>query len=201
MSNFYSTLFSNPTSAVAQDAKADKSEKCYLVTCRDADGVFLRLMNTIKKVAGVGHSFAVVVDSNSKDKETFFIDGDGSDRINSIVTFPGNSDLVGILLSNFNTIRWICSGALPNEDDPDKVVDDPIEALKTIRTSCDTLLDGHKYDFGSPTKDILKQIISICENKEVKPNENSDDIVERIKSYCEHELERKESAMKPEPSK
>jgi len=143
----------------------------------------------------------VVVDPGAKDKKTVFIDGDGSDRINSIVTFPGNSDLVGILLSNFNTLRWICSGAIPNEDNPDKVVDDPIEALKTIRTSCDALLDGHKYDFGSPTKEILKQIISFCENKEVKPNENSEDIVERIKSYCEHQLERKESAMKPEPSK
>lgn len=43
------------------------------------------LLNYIKKLTGIGHSFHVVVDPNNPTHEKdFFIDGDGSDRIKNV---------------------------------------------------------------------------------------------------------------------
>lgn len=185
----------NPPVAVAKDEKTHTDRRTYLVSCRDGEGSLLRLISTIKKLANPGHSFSVVVDPNSKDSETVFIDGDGSDHIGSVVNFPSDSDFIGVLLSNVNTIRWICNGAIPDEDDPDRETDDPVETLKVIRTSCDTLLDGAEYDFGRPARDTLKKIVEFCDNATNVPDEKQEDIIKHIKSYCLNELKRKELAV------
>lgn len=185
----------NPPVAIAKDEKTRTDRRCYLVSCRDGEGSLLRLINAIKKLANPGHSFSVVVDPDSKDSETVFIDGDGSDRINSVVNFPSDSDFIGVLLSNVNTIRWICNGAIPDEDDPNRETDDPVETLKVVRTSCDTLLDGAEYDFGRPARDTLRKIVEFCDNATNVPAENPKDIIEHIKSYCLNELRCKELAV------
>jgi len=43
----------------------------------------LEMLEYIKKVAGRGHSFLVVIDPGSEEKE-FYVDGDGSSHINEI---------------------------------------------------------------------------------------------------------------------
>lgn len=195
MSNFYESIFTKPTSSVALDEKTSTDRRCYLVSCRDGEGSLLLLINAIRKLANRGHSFNVVVDPDSKDSETVFIDGDGSDHIGSVANLPANSDFIGVLLSNVNTIRWICNGAIPSEEDPDRETDDPIETLKVIRTSCDTLLDGSEYDFGRPARDTLRQIVAFCDNADNVPDEKLKDIIKHIKSYCLNELKRKELAV------
>lgn len=185
----------NLPAAIAKDEKTSTDRRCYLVSCRDGESSLLRLISTIKKLADPGHSFNVVVDPDSKDSETVFIDGDGSDRINSVVNFPSDSDFIGVLLSNINTIRWICNGAIPDEDDPNRETDDPVETLKVVRTSCDTLLDGAEYDFGRPARDTLRKIVEFCDNATTVPDERQEDVIKHIKSYCLDELRRKELAV------
>lgn len=48
------------------------------VVVRDPDDQLVKLIEYIKRNAGPGHSFEVIVDPNdSENKKSFFIDGDG----------------------------------------------------------------------------------------------------------------------------
>ena len=51
----------------------------------DSEGELQKLIDHIKKIANMGHSFEVVVDPNNKDyTEKFYIDGDGSFYIKDV---------------------------------------------------------------------------------------------------------------------
>ena len=83
--NFYSYL-KGGNEAVAMD-KMPKQRKgeCYTVFCRDTEGTLRELIEAIGKHGNGGHSYEIVLDPDCKEKESFFWDGDGSDRINQII--------------------------------------------------------------------------------------------------------------------
>lgn len=54
------------------------------IIARDEDNSLVRLIDYLR-IANIGHSFSVVVDPDVSDyKKTFYLDGDGSFRIESI---------------------------------------------------------------------------------------------------------------------
>ena len=85
--NFFSYLFDQNKSAldkVAED-KAPKQKSMtggYFVFFNDSEGTLKRLIEAIGKHGNGGHSYEIVIDPDyEKEKESFFWDGDGSDRI------------------------------------------------------------------------------------------------------------------------
>ena len=50
----------------------------------DSESSFVRMLSHIKRVAGGGHSFEVVVDPGEDDEKSFGVDGDGNQHIRSI---------------------------------------------------------------------------------------------------------------------
>jgi len=63
-------------------------KKKIVIVCRDEDDSLEKLLVYIKKTAGIGHSFVVHVDPEDHFSRRFSIDGDGADRIYSIVCSP-----------------------------------------------------------------------------------------------------------------
>jgi hypothetical protein len=72
--------------SVIKEAYDDTIE--FNMTVRDPDGQLEKLLTAIKEVAGVGHSFTVVVDPDASEEDggnqKFFIDGDGAFSIKTI---------------------------------------------------------------------------------------------------------------------
>lgn len=64
----------------------DEYEKHIILTVTDRDDNLLNLLNHIKSVANMGHSFTIVADPGSEGEEKFYIDGDGMDHIHDITT-------------------------------------------------------------------------------------------------------------------
>ena len=62
----------------------NKGDKQIVIECRDPDGRIKNLLDYIKSTANIGHSFPVIVASESDHKKEFYIDGDGPDYIYSI---------------------------------------------------------------------------------------------------------------------
>lgn len=66
----------------------------------DPDNEFSRLIEHIKTITSPGHSFDVIVDPDSSEKQTFFMDGDGSFHIKSIKEETmGTETLLGTIKS------------------------------------------------------------------------------------------------------
>lgn len=65
--------------------KAKSKYKKITIVARDQGNVLEKLLQHIKKIGNIGHSFSIIVDPNNKDTklETGW-DGDGSDRIRDI---------------------------------------------------------------------------------------------------------------------
>jgi hypothetical protein len=55
-----------------------------IIKCCDLDHKLLKLINYIKEIGNVGHSFDIVVDPKNDTKKTFGWDGDGWDKIKSV---------------------------------------------------------------------------------------------------------------------
>lgn len=185
--NFYESL--NRKESIAEDAAPDNGKTRYVIDCRDNDKNILNLIRMIKKNGNGGHSFSIVVDpdSNGKSDMTIFWDGDGSDRINSIVEVAKGDDLVGLLMANINTIRAIARGAIPDPDFPNSKPDNPIAALKTISDSCDTLLDGNIRDRLDTAKEVCELILKNCEPSPSESTNWTDrNTIDHIKEICKH---------------
>lgn len=60
--------------------------KKIVIECLDYDNNLERLINYIKEIGNVGHSFNIIVDPNSSDEKHFGWDGDGTDYIKKIET-------------------------------------------------------------------------------------------------------------------
>jgi hypothetical protein len=77
--------------------KADKKDllnenkfskvKEIIIKARDGDLHLIKLLNHIKHLCAIGHSFEILVDpkGDKESKNTFYMDGDGSDKIESIM--------------------------------------------------------------------------------------------------------------------
>lgn len=200
--NYYDSLYGKPTSAVVMDKKSSSStgEKVYVITCHDADGSLLELLQAVRDFGNCGHSFEIVVDPDAGNKKkSIFWDGDGSDRIDSITSTSAELDLRKVLLANINTIKWIVRGAIPDKNYPDDKPDDPIEALKKIGCTCDTLLDGNGIDFGYGVKEMLDSLIKNandyiknCDNppsEKWTPKEDFEHLLWCLKHYYERMVE------------
>lgn len=87
-------------------AEVDSSEKVVTLVINDAEDQIIDLIKCIQSIANAGHSFNVVVDPDNEDyKNEFYIDGDGSDKINEIKT----SDSVTESKNPFKD-KHICDG-------------------------------------------------------------------------------------------
>lgn len=58
--------------------------KQYTLICSDPDHVIYNLLDEISKQTRIGHSFDVVIDPDTSNTITAFVDGDGCDKIHSI---------------------------------------------------------------------------------------------------------------------
>ena len=213
--NYYDSLYGQQKTAVAMDKKSPSQtgEKIYVITCNDANGKFLKLLQAVKDIGNCGHSFDIVVDPDTETKTTIFWDGDGSDRISSITSNNAELDFRKVLLANINTMKWIANPAIPDLDDPEKKLDDPIEALKKIEYTCDALLDGNSIDFGCGVKDMLdffiektNEYIKACDavpktwNQNWTPKEGFEHMLWCLKHYYERMVKSQEVEM-PEEDK
>lgn len=95
MSSFYDYMFSVNQKSPSEKAVEDKAPKekslvgGYFVFCNDRDGTLKSLIEAIGKHGNGGHTYDIVLDPDYKDEtETFCWDGDGSDRIDSIIAIP-----------------------------------------------------------------------------------------------------------------
>lgn len=208
--NYYDSLYGQQKTAVAMDKKSPSQtgEKIYVITCHDADGQLLKLLQAVRDTGNCGHSFDIVVDPDAEKKTTIFWDGDGSDRISSITSNNAELDLRKVLLANINTMRYIARPAIPDPDEPDKKLDDPIEALKKIEYTCDALLDGNSIDFGNGVKEMLdcfinnaKDYIKACDavpkewDQNWTPKEGFEHLLWCFKHYYERMVKSQEVEM------
>lgn len=188
MSSFYEYMFSENqknTEAGSEKAVADRDEyhtkKYYTICCRDGDKQLLDLINYIAKNGNGGHSFDIVVDPGDKEREKhFFWDGDGSDRIISVVASKTGDDkeLTGILLETLRRIEsfaWIEG----NEETVDK--QKLINALTDIQDLVRPLLEGAEVE--DPIKDALREVKFILMN-----DDSTDEKLDAIKFIAEEAL-------------
>jgi len=63
--------------------KGTEFDKITILT-RDRDGNLFNLLNCIKSLGNIGHSFNIIVDPKAENEKSFSWDGDGSDFIKSI---------------------------------------------------------------------------------------------------------------------
>lgn len=138
-----------------QDSRP-RGKYVYVVSCNDRDGTLFRLLKAIGRHGNCGHSYDIVLDPDSQGKgETFFWDGDGSDRIENVAKLEEGDDLAAMLLANLHQIKWMCDDAIPankkglkdsmEEPEAKKPVD-PIATLKEIQTRCEAATDGYVRD-------------------------------------------------------
>lgn len=63
----------------------ESSQKELHLTISDSEGSIQDLIETIKDYTQMGHTFEVVIDPGDSDYErSFYIDGDGSDKIRDV---------------------------------------------------------------------------------------------------------------------
>ena len=180
-----------------------KKGECYTIFCKDIDGVLPRLINSIAKHGNGGHSFEIVVDKGSKDEESFFWDGDGSDRIDSIINSPdrGTDSLIGVLLKTLRSINIQARDALRTEPDLVKElrgeVDDKIDmktVLENIVHDSNLVVSGSKWKDSERAMHISK-LEAIKRNVESveSGNANADSALSLIKKLATEALEAKDS--------
>lgn len=58
--------------------------KVITITCKDNNNTLEKILNSIKSVGNMGHTFSIVIDPDSNEGEKFEWDGDGSDSIQEI---------------------------------------------------------------------------------------------------------------------
>jgi len=153
--NFFQYLYGEK---VAEDKKSEYNErKYYLVKCKDGEHELRKLIDYIGRNGNGGHSFDIVVDPGSKDQERhFFWDGDGPDRIDSIVETKTSDDkeLVGILLTALERVQRLTFAEGSSSDDEAKVLK---TALNNIHDIIEPLLSGVEYE--DDLRDSLREVL------------------------------------------
>lgn len=178
--NFFQYLYGEK---VAEDKKSESSEmKYYLVKCKDGDHQLRNLIDYIGKNGNGGHSFDIVVDPGSRDSERhFFWDGDGIDRICSIVETKTGDDkeLVGILLTALERVlRLTFAGGNSNEDEAKALK----TALDNIHDIIEPLLSGVEYE--DDLRDSLSEVLFAVKNSDDSAGKK----LEHIKYIAEQAL-------------
>ena len=181
MANFFEFMFSankkseQPNEKVVEDKRDEyHTKKYYTICCRDGEKQLLDLINYIAKNGNGGHSFDIVVDPEDKRTERhFFWDGDGADKIDSVVASKTGDDkeLVGILLkalARIDFFTWIEG----NEEEVDK--QKLITALSNIKDITRQILEGAEFD--DHMKEALQEVKYIINAKDDSAEKKLDEI-------------------------
>lgn len=178
--NFFQYLYGDK---VAEDKKSESSgTKYYLVKCKDGDHELRKLIDYIGKNGNVGHSFDIVVDPGSRDFERhFFWDGDGIDRIDSIVETKTADDkeLVGILLTALDRVNRLTFAEGNSNEDEVKALK---IALDNIHDIVEPLLSGVEYE--DDLRDSLREVLFAVNNSDDSAGKK----LEHIKYIAEQAL-------------
>lgn len=170
--NFFQYLYGDK---VVEDKKSEYNErKYYLVKCKDGEHELRKLIDYIGKIGNGGHSFNIVVDPGSKDDERhFFWDGDGPDRIDSIVETKTGDDkeLVGILLTALERVQRLTYAEGSSSDDEAKVLK---IALDNINDIIEPLLSG--VEFEDNLRDSLREVLFTVNDSDDSPEKKLDSI-------------------------
>lgn len=205
--NFFSYLFDQNKSAldkVAED-KAPKEKSMtggYFVFCNDSEGTLKRLIEAIGKHGNGGHSYEIVIDPDyEKEKESFFWDGDGSDRIESIIAIPKGdgkeNPLLRMCLKTLRSINMQAQEATREHEDfgePPPSAEDKKHILNDIIHDSNMILRGANYV--DNYRGSLETIKSYCENDLDGLKEGSikdltvREVLEHIKKIAEEGLEK-----------
>ena len=206
--NFFSYLFEqnkSETEKVAED-KAPKEKSLtggYFVFCNDSEGTLKRLIEAIGKHGNGGHSYEIVIDPDyEKEKESFFWDGDGSDRIESIVAIPKGegkeNPLVRMCLQTLESIYMQAKEASRKErkewEEPPPTDEEREQILNNIIHDSNIILEGANYDDNYHRS--LNNIKAYCENDLAGLKEGHikdltvQEVLEHIKEIAEEGLEK-----------
>ena len=157
MSNFFDYMYGVNKKHTEEKVVEDKAPKKvltggYFVFCKDSEGTLKKLIEAIGKHGNGGHSYDIVLDPDYKDeKETFFWDGDGSDRIDSIIAIPEgdgqDNPLLRMCLQTLDSINMQAKEASrkerkewgeppPTEEEREKILNNIIHDSHIILNGC-----------------------------------------------------------------
>lgn len=211
MGNFFDYLNGvnrkSGSEAVATDAAPKKKSLTggYFVFCKDSEGTLKKLIEAIGKHGNGGHSYDIVLDPDYKDeKETFFWDGDGSDRIDSIIAIPeGNgkdNPLLRMCLQTLDSINMQAKEASRKErkewEEPPPTEEERERILDNIIHDSGIILSGANYE--DNTRRELRNIKEYCKNclEGLKSNNESystltvEEAINHIKEIADEGLEK-----------
>lgn len=211
MGNFFDFLngvnHKSGSEAVATDAAPKKKALTggYFVFCNDSEGTLRRLIEAIGKHGNGGHSYDIVLDPDYKDeKETFFWDGDGSDRIDSIIAIPEgdgkDNPLLRMCLQTLKSINMQALEASRKErkewEEPPPTEEERERILDNIIHDSGIILSGANYEDNTRRK--LRNIKEYCKNclEGLKSNNESystltvEEAINHIKEIADEGLEK-----------
>ena len=183
-----------------QDSRPS-GKNVYVVSCKDRDGRLFDMLKAIGRHGNGGHSYDIVLDPDSQGKgETFFWDGDGSDRIENVVKLEEGDDLAAMLTANMKHIEWMCDVAIPpDKKDPNDSMEepetrkpvDPIATLKEIKARCEAATDGYVREVVYSTPVATLNLLKEC----LTPKDADVDL-DHVRWIVDTEIEKYEKAYK-----
>ena len=199
MGNFYDFMYGVNGKGKSDKVVEDKAPKKksltggYFVFCRDDDGTLKRLIEAIGKHGNGGHSYDIVLDPDMKDeKESFFWDGDGSDRIDSIIAIPEGdgkeNPLLRMCLQTIDSINMQASEVLREKEEwgePPPSIEEKKQILNNIVHDSHLILKGAYYV--DACKHACETIIEFIMNaKDAYANGLRPQTIENLKEDLEH---------------
>ena len=174
--NYFKYLFGEDKQEKTVMDKAP-SRDAYIIFCNDIDGTIPRIVNAIGKHGNGGHTFDIVLEPDTEDKETFCWDGDGSDRIDSIIRLNGKEAdkngkdaLINMLLNTLNSIYFQARDGSESDERRAEFQEPPL-TTEEMRNIFENIIHDAKV------------CLEGCEFKDVKGRS-----LDNIKEYCESEL-------------
>lgn len=170
--NYFKYLFGEESNSKPVEDKAPIRD-AYIIFCNDGDRNIPRLINAIKKHGNGGHSFGIVVDEGATDAETIGWDGDGSDRIDSIIKIQidgkdGKDALINMLLYTLNGIKWQAEEGTISDEEAVELEEPPVtrERMREIFNNIlhDVALCLNGCGFEDVNMRAITTIKEYCEN-------------------------------------
>jgi len=210
MSNFFDYMYGVNKKHTEEKVVEDKAPKKvltggYFVFCKDSEGTLKKLIEAIGKHGNGGHSYDIVLDPDYKDeKETFFWDGDGSDRIDSIIAIPEgdgkDNPLLRMCLQTLDSINMQAKEASRKErkewEEPPPTEEEREKILDNIIHDSGIILSGANYE--DNTRRELRNIKEYCKDclEGLKSNNESystltvEEALNHIKEIADEGLEK-----------
>ena len=213
MSSFFEYMYGINKTSSAEKVVEDKAPKKksltggYFVFCNDQDGTLRRLIEAIGKHGNGGHSYEIVLDPDYKEeKESFFWDGDGSDRINSIIAIPEGdgkeNPLLRMCLQTLDSINMQAKELSREKEEwgePPPSVEEKKHIIDDIIHDTHLILKGANYeDCSRRAINSIKEYCDMCleglkegnSNYESDKNLTVEEVVKHIKEMANEGLEK-----------